>query len=1496
MSRNTKYLFRDVRPHEQPEDSYPFGKNGIQHDIKGVVENEPGFRLSAAVLPYRYCGVISTSKFPVIFSADGINSAIGYYDDLNDVYIPIIDDADKDYKLGFDPTRFITGEAATNHLGEVIIAFTDKDKFPKYLNCDVPNITTLDDFRLYPLAELPDMNVETDTGGALFPGAYYVAPKYRKSDGTETPYLLVSDVAIVTGETGAVTNRALRIEISNADDRYEMVILAIISKVNGITKVVELEPINFGSSGLITAVYTGANYSTDITLEEVLVSPASYNKVQTFGQLNGSLYAAGLEKAPQVNMQRYANMVQIRWKSDLVDMSTVPDEILSGKKRGMMHQEVYAMYIQYALIEGGWSQLFTIPGQVHTATSNNSSALASAQGVTAKVYQVEDTIPSFDSSNKKGLCGIWYNQNETYPDDLEFDSTSVGGENLRGTPVRHHRMPSIRWCKQNLYAFEAQYGRSKMDILGIEASNIIIPAEYADRITGYRILYAKRNLGNSTVVAQSLTMAAGRGGDPNSLAINTPDTDYLSTGGNWNSWTLLSRVDDRKPIIVDKKLLRFHAFDLLFNRPGIAPTYLSAQLRMQCDGINTNLIEDFSISPGEKNGPIVYLIDYLSRGNTPTAAADDKSIRKLSETQYVPHNLVSGKWKNLLQEQVFGGKMSNDLLDSGDISFHQTYYGSTSYQPPAYAANKEVAYLANLMNLKTDVYLPHNAQSVVLAGTKRGFDSEVFYSGDTFINDYCFHTYGWSDTLNRAHESTSGMIGSTKAARRFICESASNINARFQIAGNEYSKWYPKFPLIPQEPTNYLTLFRRDVEPNQFGYNKDLNSLNDLVTGSIFNPGVEVVTKFPHRIHRGGKLSKQTVPRSWRTFLALDYYELAKNHGLPIKIEGMDDRLLIHMENALYLTQDKARLDGGLLSVTLGAGDIFQFEPQEGLSAKLGYAGTQHELACIRTPAGYMFIDSKQGQFFMYKGELKLANEGLNTFFRDYLKLKETNPFIGNGFTLGYDPVYKRILLTAKNAKLTGTGKIFYEFEETPEFIANLTPGDFVYKDGRWQKFLGVNSTIYDCPADIIPVMAPQTFTVNENSANNTLVGTLVGENIKDVFIISGNTGNAFSLNSVTGEIKINNTAAIDFETNPTFELEVKAYSSDGNSITATITINVTDTAEPPITGDMIASIPENTTNGTGVVTVAATDPNGGALTFAITGGNSLGIFAINGTTGLISIADNTDLNFETYPVHILHVSVTGPGGTVEITVTINVTNVDEAPTSPTELSTTIYDTTTTDTVIGIVEAIDPEVAAGVESLTYELISSSEPGLFTVNPDGSIVLNDGSSLNAMTDPLYTLLIRARDNSTGALMVEFTYTINVQYDPATLQFSPTGDSCGGTTKSWSHINVYSTKYLTNVATIANIGTPTFAGLDVPVYAPVPDHIDCGGTTATFLNVQKSGSAVKNDCVSGAGTAVTYYVQQGKYMSIISQVDADALAQADVDANKQDYANTNGSCVI
>ncbi len=77
-----------------------------------------------------------------------------------------------------------------------------------------------------------------------------------------------------------------------------------------------------------------------------------------------------------------------------------------------------------------------------------------------------------------------------------------------------------------------------------------------------------------------------------------------------------------------------------------------------------------------------------------------------------------------------------------------------------------------------------------------------------------------------------------------------------------------------------------------------------------------------------------------------------------------------------------------------------------------------------------------------------------------------------------------------------------------------------------------------------------------------------------------------------------------------------------------------------------------------------------------------------------------------------------------------------------------------------------------------------------------------------------------------------------------------------------------------------------------YAGQPENCD---TNIVYYNQQLSKSFIKNNCPPGyISTPVNYIVPAGKYTSKISQADADAQAQADINSNGQIYANTIGSC--
>ena len=1036
-------LIRDTRAQEQPEGSYPYGKNGVQDYYKNAVMNEPGFTEMAATLPYTFIGLIETDDRPVILSTDNTNSAIGFFDPSTGTYVPIVNDnplslvnwPNNGDRLGFNTTYYITGESQRNYKGELVVAFTDKNKVPRYLNCDNPSISSVDDLNLFPFFKTPTISLSESLGGTLPPGTYYVAVSYERNDGTITGKSEVSDGLIIPpGNFEQRTDKALQITVTNPDTNFDYMRVYIVSRSEGQTKTLELtDPVPV-TTGTIDVLYTGANLYTEIDISEILVQPTRYKKVGTIGQLNDTLYVADLVKEDEIlDMQPYANLVNIKWKSDLIDVVGAPDEHVRGIKKSFMHEEVYAVYIQYSLTKGGFTRAYLTIGRAPVAGDLVASTEASTGGspVTVPKFKVEDTISTFDAGAKTGVTGIWVNSNETYPNTADYNSSGIGGTDLRGLAVRHHKMPTIRWCKENLYSAETAYGKTKLDLLGLYAENVTIPAKYVGIINGYRLLYAKRSPSNTTIQGQSLLMH----GAVNAYEVTTltNQANIYTSGGNFRSvvWheSKGDYDDNRELVQLRTNTARFHSFDLLFNKPSITPTFISNQLKLRREDIRTEgYLEDGNIGEGY-DGPTAFIIDY-TLGETPTAGAATKFVRHIQKSFYLENGLNISKFDNNGHEACFAGVLggSNWGINTSvaGIRIRGQNYTEANRGCPEF----EETYLVNLLTLKEDVYSSFYSQKLISAGSARALvDSTPFFGGDTFLCDYTYHTYGRHDSIDTFGEGIKGK----KIIRRFICESASNINLRYEMVGNQYSKWYPKtgislvsqgsilsvlFGTINSGTTafNYVVPYERSKEPNQFGYTKDLNSLNEFLSIGIFNPYQEILNDFPYRIHRGGKLNRQNKPRSWRTFLPLDYYECQKNMGRIINVDSINDRLIIHHENALFMTQDKAKLEAGLLSITLGTGDIFQFEPQMPIDTRLGYAGTQHELACVKIPPGYVFCDARQGRIFILQQQLKDITEDMGIFLETLKTVTGKNPLTGNGITMGWDDKHSRILLTVKNS------------------------------------------------------------------------------------------------------------------------------------------------------------------------------------------------------------------------------------------------------------------------------------------------------------------------------------------------------------------------------------------------------------------------------------------------------------------------------------------------
>ena len=618
----------------------------------------------------------------------------------------------------------------------------------------------------------------------------------------------------------------------------------------------------------------------------------------------------------------------------------------------------------------------------------------------------------------------------------------------------------------------------------------------------------------------------------------------------------------------------------------------------------------------------------------------------------------------------------------------------------------------------------------------------------------------------------------------------------------------------------------------------------------------------------------------------------------------------------------------------------------------------------------------------------------------------------------------------------------------------------------------------------------------------------------------------------------------LDYTVQNLYTIPAIGVNDQGTSDNFTITVHLTAVNKPPVVINGEAVIYDNEVNGSAVFSVVATDREGDTLTYAITGGNVDDAFAINATTGVITVNDNTQLNALNIPKYLLQVSVSDSTHTSTGVITVNVLHVNRAPV-PQNYEITIKDTTEDNTVV---LTMDPAEDLENDLLVYQLIYESVPGVFEVDLTAlTIKLKLNSSLNPAINNLYTLTMSVSDDFHPP--VEYTITIHVEYDRKSIAFEPavgscvpSGSSCpsgytlsaDGTTctrvttipadvvsttcyaastngvynsffsriykpgfanssiasysaptsdvfaemstaywtsianaigvwvdtdcdgikdalapgakttilynynntgaartvyvgvfgdnqfklkvndtdiattlspgadmnfkvlhifpvdivngqnlfnveatgdgsvndavgmiiydntpveiqaavvdadlsilfssvslrgassviatcptgyvldvvagapickkientapgvginsREWSSVQIKDKRLTTHIALAANVsGTPRpqFQDIDIPYYAPVTGHVDCGGTETLYLSAQKSGNAQKNNCAAGIGSLEEYTVPQGSHSSTVSQAAADALAQAEVDAKKQTYANDKGTCTI
>ena len=197
-----------------------------------------------------------------------------------------------------------------------------------------------------------------------------------------------------------------------------------------------------------------------------------------------------------------------------------------------------------------------------------------------------------------------------------------------------------------------------------------------------------------------------------------------------------------------------------------------------------------------------------------------------------------------------------------------------------------------------------------------------------------------------------------------------------------------------------------------------------------------------------------------------------------------------------------------------------------------------------------------------------------------------------------------------------------------------------------------------------------------------------------------------------------------NFETKNKYNICIRATDSFGKTKDKNFTIDIKDINEKPVITNRTFSIAENSANGTEIGQIAATDPDAGqTLSYVIVNGNDLNIFELT-TDGKLKVKDNTNLDFEKHQSVTLKVKVTDSGSPAlhtETDITVNITNVNEAPTWTSTDHITINEDSTTEHVLAAADPENNTLSYSAENLPSWI--TLENGKLTLKPTQTEVGN-----------------------------------------------------------------------------------------------------------------------------------------------------------------------------
>ena len=313
--------------------------------------------------------------------------------------------------------------------------------------------------------------------------------------------------------------------------------------------------------------------------------------------------------------------------------------------------------------------------------------------------------------------------------------------------------------------------------------------------------------------------------------------------------------------------------------------------------------------------------------------------------------------------------------------------------------------IISLLAYNTNLYTSFYNQTLVRTGRLISIpEVATVSSGDMYGGDSVHNMHGLLTYYN------GGTIGSV-VNFLFPIFSISNIGYRY-TDDDPVNIFFPKYNMVDgvEGPSGaqsgvasvngvwakiqalYADVYTYIYELSEYyGYEKVLNSVNNLEPSIIYNEFNDFTTDFPYRVYRSSVQGSESLMDAWRTIRADQYYDSAYDKGYITQLDHADKDLLIEHESALFVIKSLDELEiSNSIVASLGSSNIFASIPKEIIPTDEGYVGCQSKFASIRCPFGNIIVDRQQGKIFIYNNYQvdEITRYGLFKWFDDNLEYK----------------------------------------------------------------------------------------------------------------------------------------------------------------------------------------------------------------------------------------------------------------------------------------------------------------------------------------------------------------------------------------------------------------------------------------------------------------------------------------------------------------------------